>query len=290
VSNNDDDKLRLLLADDSKLMRVSANKVLAGEFDIVFANDGEQAWQQLIDDHTIQAVFSDLTMPNLDGFGLLERVRTAEDKRINALPVIVITAGDDEAVREKAFQQGATDFVTKPFDSVDLRARARSHVNAQVQKSRLEAGSAVDPQTGLYNRRYFLERVDKDRSAAGRHGLALSLLYLELTDFRNLFMKNGKDVANEVLGQVAEIIRHEIRSEDTAAHVSLAQFALSLPFTDPDGAQRIGERLCQRIGEAPFRLRTEAIPVTARFGLLQVAQGRDSQPEELLTEVARQAS
>lgn len=288
MSDDNAEKLRLLLADDSKLMRVSANKVLSNEFDIAFATDGEDAWQQIVDDNgTIRAVFTDLTMPNLDGFGLLDRVRTADDERINTLPVIVITAGDDEEVREKAYQQGATDFVTKPFDSVDLRARARSHVNAQLQKSRLEAGSSVDPQTGLCNRRYFLQRVGKDRSAAARHGLDLSLLYLELADFRNLFLKNGKEVANHVLAQIADIIRNEIRSEDTAAHVGLAQFALSLPFTDPDGAQRLGERLRERIGETPFRLRTTIVPVVPSFGLLQVPRERDSEPEELLAEVAR---
>lgn len=289
ASDEREGSARLLLADDSKLMRVSAEKVLSGEFDVVFAADGEQAWEHVTTDDAIQAVFTDLSMPNLDGFGLLERIRTAEEERINSLPVVIITAGEDESIREQAYQGGATDFVGKPFDSVDLRARARSHVSARVQTSRLAETSMIDPQTGLYNRRYFLERLSKDRSAAARHDLDLTLLYLQFEDFRTLFLKNGKDVANEILRRVSEIIRHEIRSEDTAAHTGLAQFALSLPLTDSDGAHRLRDRLQARIGETQFSLRTDAIPVTATTGLLQVSPDRDTTPEQLLAEVAAAA-
>ena len=237
-----DAKKRVLLADDSKLMRVSAKKVLSEEFDVVFAADGDEAWGKLINDEGITVVFTDLTMPELDGFGLLERIRTSDDDRINGLPVIVLTAGENEATREKAYEQGATDFLTKPFDSVNLRARAHSHVNSQVQSNRLHQETVMDPQTGLYNQRYFIERLNKDRSAAARHDLDLTLLYLELANFRGLFLKNGKDIAYEVLGRVGEIIRDEVRTEDTPARVGVAEFALSLPLTSPEGGERLAER------------------------------------------------
>lgn len=280
---------RLLVADDSKLMRVSAKKVLSDEFELAFANDGEQAWQQLLEDTAIQAVFTDLTMPNLDGFELLERIRTAETGRINSIPVIVITSGEDEATRERAYQLGATDFVAKPFDSVDLRARARSHVTSRVQQSQLAEGAAIDSQTGLYNRRYFLERLGKDRSAASRHGLDLAILHVELADFRNLFLKNGKDVANDILARTSELIRHEVRSEDTVARTGLASFTLALPFTAPDGAQRLGERLTHRIASTRFPLRSDAVDVAPQFALMQVPSTRDASPETLLEEVQQQS-
>jgi len=282
-----DAKKRVLLADDSKLMRVSAKKVLSEEFDVVFAADGDEAWGKLINDEGITVVFTDLTMPELDGFGLLERIRTSDDDRINGLPVIVLTAGENEATREKAYEQGATDFLTKPFDSVNLRARAHSHVNSQVQSNRLHQETVMDPQTGLYNRRYFIERLNKDRSAAARHDLDLTLLYLELANFRGLFLKNGKDIAYEVLGRVGEIIRDEVRTEDTPARVGVAEFALSLPLTSPEGGERLAERLKEAIASEPFELRTEAIPVMANTGLLQVPSDREISPENLIQEVAK---
>jgi len=282
-----DAKKRVLLADDSKLMRVSAKKVLSEEFDVVFAADGDEAWGKLINDEGIRVVFTDLTMPELDGFGLLERIRTSDDDRINGLPVIVLTAGENEATREKAYEQGATDFLTKPFDSVNLRARAHSHVNSQVQSNRLHQETVMDPQTGLYNRRYFIERLNKDRSAAARHDLDLTLLYLELANFRGLFLKNGKDIAYEVLGRVGEIIRDEVRTEDTPARVGVAEFALSLPLTSPEGGERLAERLKEAIASEPFELRTEAIPVMANAGLLQVPSDREISPENLIQEVAK---
>ena len=72
-------------------------------------------------------VFSDLSMPKLDGFGLLERIRNSTETRIQNLPVIIITgAEDDEETKQLALSKGASDFISKPFESVQLRTRAKT--------------------------------------------------------------------------------------------------------------------------------------------------------------------
>jgi len=115
---------RLLIVDDSKVVRVTARKILRDHFETVEALDGEHAWEILTSEEPFSLVISDLTMPNLDGFGLLERIRHSHLPHISDLPVITITgANDSEIIKERATEAGATDFIGKPFDAVHLLAR-----------------------------------------------------------------------------------------------------------------------------------------------------------------------
>src|SRR3970040_943730 len=106
-------KTRVLLVDDSKVMRKAALKMLSDEFDVVTAEDGVDGWRQLESDTSIQVVFTDLSMPKLDGYGLLRKIRTAEDTGVNAMPVLIVTgAENDDAAREKALDHGGNEFLT----------------------------------------------------------------------------------------------------------------------------------------------------------------------------------
>jgi CheY-like chemotaxis protein len=116
-----ENKPTLLVVDDSRLMRVAARKILQGEFNILEASDGEEAWDVLQASPHVSLVMSDLSMPNLDGLGLLERIRTSDSADIQNLPVIIVTgAEDDDGSKTTALAAGASDFITKPFESVQL--------------------------------------------------------------------------------------------------------------------------------------------------------------------------
>src|SRR5690349_14858119 len=144
---------RVLVVDDSKVIRNAARKMLGAEFDVVIAEDGSEAWSILENDPAIQVVFTDLVMPGLNGYELLRDIRTAVDPRLRALPVIVVTGVDeDEVARVRALELGATDFVTKPFTSIDLLARARAHASHQRETTQLRAQTTLDQLTGLPNK------------------------------------------------------------------------------------------------------------------------------------------
>src|SRR5690606_2612914 len=125
---------------------------------------------------SIQVVFTDLSMPELDGYGLLEKIRTCDDAGIAGLPVIVVTgAENDEAAREQALRMGATDFITKPFNSTDLQARASAHADYQRERRTLEAVTTIDRLTGLGNAGFYMGRLKQDLAFAARHLHALSV-------------------------------------------------------------------------------------------------------------------
>lgn len=255
-------KARILVVDDSRLMRKAANKMLGEEFDVITAEDGEQAWTLLGEDATIQVVFTDLNMPNVDGYELLTRVRASDDASIAALPVIVVTgAENDEAARMSALDMGATDFITKPFTTVDLLARARAHANNQRITRRLQAQSTLDALTGLGNLAGFLDRLQQDISYARRHQTALCVVRLDIVDFRRLFLYHGRAVAESLVLQVARLVRARIRKEDTAGRVGLGGFALSLPAGDASGIEGMIGRLRDDLLAQP-PVDEEGLPIT----------------------------
>ncbi len=268
-------KARILVVDDSKLMRKAALKMLGDEFDVVTGEDGEEAWTVLQADPSIQVVFTDLNMPRCDGYELLRRVRTAEDTGLQGLPVIVVTgAENDETARMQALDLGATDFISKPFTTTDLVARARAHASHRRVTRALQAQATLDALTGLLNKAGFLDRLQQDLAYSRRHVLPLSVVRLEIADFRRLFLYYGRDRAEALVLQVARLLRARIRKEDSVARIGLGGFALSLPGGQPAGIEGMLDRLrAELIAHAPVDDEGAAVPVVLMAGVLSPEAG-----------------
>jgi CheY-like chemotaxis protein len=116
-------KPRVLIADDSRIVRATLIKRIEGIFEFREALDGEQAWETLLIDPSIRVVITDLTMPKLDGYGLLNRIRNSKISRIRNLPVVVVSGSDELEERERAKAAGATDLITKGMDTAQLLTR-----------------------------------------------------------------------------------------------------------------------------------------------------------------------
>ncbi|HWP95145.1 MAG TPA: diguanylate cyclase [Gammaproteobacteria bacterium] len=284
-------KPRILIADDSKVIRVSAEKILGEDFDVMLAEDGQEAWEKIQADDSILVVFTDLGMPALDGYALLERVRTSGDERIRHMPVIVVTGNEGDEARDKALQRGATDFISKPFNKVDLIARARSHVEAsrrarelKQQTQELEQYTTIDPLTRLGNRQFFLERLKQDRAFTLRHGQALSLLRIDIDDPQAFAGKAGKDAVLPRIKELGAIIRTCIRIEDGAARIGPSQFGVVLPTCDAEGARRLAARILKTLEAAGERhRRANGTALTVSIGVITPSDYPDIDLDELLT-------
>src|SRR5207344_1509622 len=112
--------------------------------------------------------------------------------------------------RMRALDLGATDFITKPFTTTDLVARARAHAKYQRITRQLQEQATSDPLTGLLNKTGFLVRVQQEISFSRRHGQPLTLVWLEIDDIRAIFLEHGKAVAERLVALVAHQIRTRI--------------------------------------------------------------------------------
>ena len=122
----------LLIVDDSRLMRVAIGKLLRKDYLLVEAVDGEDAWEKLSSHEEIQGVFSDLLMPRLDGFGLLERMRNASEDRIRQMPFVLITGkdGSEQTLLDEVRKRGGNNVIGKPFTASEVKDRAKEMLAA----------------------------------------------------------------------------------------------------------------------------------------------------------------
>jgi len=264
MSEPSDHRPKILVVDDSKVMRLSARKILAEEFDLLLAEDGDDAWAQLQSDPQILALFSDLGMPGLDGYALLEQIRAHDEARINAMPVIIVTGDDEDKAREDALSRGATDFITKPFDRAQLLARARSYASHDQMRRRmaeLEAANTRDTITDLGNKRYFELRLKEIRANSLRHERPMVLLRIDVTEFDRVLQSRGKRVAVRLLQEIGQQLQAGLREEDVIARLSAGRFVVIGPDCDREGA----EALCERInGQFEGHLFAEEHRITLR--------------------------
>jgi diguanylate cyclase (GGDEF)-like protein len=291
MSENTKEKQRVLIVDDSKVIRVTARKILRDHFETVEAVDGEDAWELLAGEETFSLVVSDLTMPRLDGFGLLERIRSSHLPQVRELPVIIITgANDSEATMERARSAGATDFIGKPFDAVHLLARTQAHASAHAatntlmeENTALEETSSIDSTTGLCNETCFMERGYQQLSYAIRHGSNLAMFRIEIDSFGELFQRHGETLTESVIREMGKTLTTVIRQEDTAARTGTARFSLLLPGMNQNGIRNLAERINQKFTTYRFMSGDTRVPVTISVGVGAPDIRRNTRFEELLT-------
>jgi two-component system cell cycle response regulator len=291
MSDNTKEKQRLLIVDDSKVIRVTARKILRDHFETVEAVDGENAWEILSSDSPVSLVVSDLTMPNLDGFGLLKRIRNSHLPHVRDLPVIIITgANDTESTMDSARQAGATDFIGKPFDAVHLLARTQAHANSHAvtntlkeENIALKDNSTLDQLTGLANEAAFMERGYQQLSYAIRHDSTLTLFRMEIDKYGAIYRKYGEAFSESIIKTLAKILGDSIRQEDTVARIGTARFALLLPGMEKTGIRSLAERINSSIATRVFKSGNDKATVTVSIGVASPRIRRDMQLSELIT-------
>lgn len=274
---------QILIVDDSRVIRRAAVKILANEFDVIEAEDGEDAWQQLQENKRISVVFTDLGMPNMDGYQLLNAIRKSDDAAISNLPVIIITGAEEsEGAKEEVFEQGATDFISKPFDSVSLKSRASAHINYRKEVQSLEKRVATDKVTGLLVEASFKQQGEQMLAYAVRHCADLTLVRFDIDHFAEFFVKHGKDIAEQILARIASIIKETMRKEDVAARLGVSRFGLLLPSSDQQGAMQVVKRIVDRVNGLKLKIGNEVTQLRFSTGMTCPALSDDTDFEMML--------
>ncbi|MBL8436172.1 MAG: diguanylate cyclase [Zoogloea sp.] len=265
---------RVLIIDDSRMVRASIIRHVRGRFEVREEADGEAGWQTLLVDPTIQAVITDIGMPRLDGYGLLERMRSSRLSRISTLPVVVISGDDEPEVRIRAKSAGATDFISKSVSNVELLARlealtqlARTQRDLEESRAALATASPVDPDSGLATASYLHHHASQELAAAQRHKGELSVQVIEIDQFEGLVARYGAHVAQLVNRKLSKIMATKLRKEDTVAELAPARFAVVSPSTSMNGAAGFALRLQKAIDHIVMTYREERIRIRLTVGI-----------------------
>lgn len=235
----------VLVVDDSPLVHRLLRARLRDEpVDLQHATSGTEALE-FIYKHDVATVLLDLGMPGMDGFEVLREL--GEKEATTHIPIIVLSGQQDSQDKVMAFGLGAMDYITKPFDLSELRARMRSALRIHRLVHMLSERAQLDGLTGLWNRSHLDERLDQLVSAAERNERPLSVALFDLDHFKSINDNYGHPAGDAALQGAAELISDAVRNADVACRYGGEEFAVLMPETTPENAKALCERIRENI-------------------------------------------
>ena len=208
------------------------------------AND---ALEKLEKERSYTFLITDIVMPGMDG---IELMKTVADKYLD-LCIIAMTGFIKEYDYVSVLNAGATDFINKPFGIEELEAKIRRGIIERNTKLELKRLSITDSLTGLYNQRQFYIRLKEEIILAQRQKRQLTLLLLDLDDFKQYNDKYGHLAGDELLQEFGSIIKAQIRQGvDSGYRYGGDEFAIILCDADPDICRTIRKRIEEAFEQA----------------------------------------
>jgi len=250
---------KILIVDDTTANIEILYKILHGEYDVYFAKNGRDGIK-VVQRELPDLILLDIMMPEMDGYQVCSQLKA--DPETASIPVIFITAMGSEEDETKGLDCGAIDYLTKPISPPIVRARIRNHLELKRSRDDLEAlGRELadknlelkklareDGLTGLANRRHFNEILEAEIKRAHRTRQFLSLILCDVDYFKrfnDLYGHVAGDKCLQVIG--ATLLSTFMRAGDLSARYGGEEFAVILPETTPDNAEKLAEKLRQKI-------------------------------------------
>ena len=254
---------RLLAIDDSELIHRLLQVRLQGErlelHGALSAQEGLQKARELMP----EVILLDIELDTMDGFEVLVHLKS--DPKTQDIAVIFISAVSDTMDRVRGLDLGAVDFIAKPFEVAELKARVRSALRMQHLVKMLEHRAQIDSLSGLWNRRYFDQRLQQEWSEARRHGRSLSLIMCDVDRFKRLNDQFGHPFGDQVIERVAQILSGG-RGSDITCRYGGEEFGVILPSTAAERALEVAERHRVAIESHTWSGHDDVI-VTSSFGV-----------------------
>ena len=214
----------VLVVDDDRVNRTVLAELLRTECRLILAKDGPSALRR-IKEEDVSLVLLDVSMPGMDGYEVLRRIKTNE--RTADIGVIFITGQTDEADEERGLRLGAADYVSKPIRPAIVRARIRVHLELAKQRRQLVRLSTQDDLTGIANRRHFDEVLERQCRYSARRRETIGLAIFDVDYFKQYNDFYGHGAGDEALRHVAQILsRYARQPYDVAARYGGEEFVL----------------------------------------------------------------
>ncbi|ETR71955.1 MAG: Two-component response regulator modulated diguanylate cyclase [Candidatus Magnetoglobus multicellularis str. Araruama] len=277
---------KILIVDDERLIvQMLQHRLSQYAYDTIAAYNGEDALD-IVEKELPDLILLDIMMPGIDGFEVTRRIRS--NKKTSDIPIILVSVLNTKEDRIRGLNLGADDFLNKPIIFEELLARVRSLIRLKAYQEQIKGYQTIresffstqdnnqlspktegpnksgsrfehalhtamtDSLTTLYTKDYLLNCLEKELNRVKRHKTPLSLMMIDIDDFKAFNKKHGRVVGDIILKDIGILLTKSIREVDIAARYDGEEFAIILPYTDDTGAAIVGERLRSIIASHAF--------------------------------------
>jgi len=243
--------LVLIVDDVLENIQVLGNILKEEKYKIALANNGKKAISiatAILPD----LILLDVMMPELDGFETCKRLKKIPETK--DIPIIFLTAKTETQDIIDGFKIGAVDYITKPFNSYELRSRVRAHVELKISKDLLIEKNEIlaklaitDSLTGSYNHRYIIDSLSRLIEENERYKKPLSIAMVDIDNFKKVNDSYGHDFGDEVLIKISSSIENGIRKTDLLGRYGGEEFLVIFNFSNLKGAVESMDRIIKNV-------------------------------------------
>ena len=266
--------MKILIAEDDSVSRRMLTSLLSRSgYEVVAVEDGVKAWEILQAEDAPRLALLDWMMPGMDGVDVCRQARKQVGRPYAYLILLTAKGGKVDVI--EGLESGADDYLTKPYDAQELKARMRVGLrileledNLVASRDAMQFKATHDPLTGLWNRGAVLDFLHREVSRARREKSALGILLCDLDHFKRINDTRGHEAGDEVLREVARHFKGAVRPYDAVGRYGGEEFLILLPGCELRTTRQRAEELRAAIAAHPVQTAQGNIPVTLSMGVL----------------------
>jgi diguanylate cyclase (GGDEF)-like protein len=281
--------MKVLIADgDPSLLAEGKNLLPKWGYEVVGARTGPEALALFQEEHAPRIALLDWGLEGIDGVEVCRRLRVRPDSP--SVHVVLLVSGEKANLSE-GLNAGADDFLRKPVDQQELKARLRTgsrlldlEESVRVSQAALRVQVTRDPLTGAWNRSAILDFLSRDFARAEREAAPLAVVLADLDRLRDINDRYGQAAGDEVLKEAVRRMRGSIRAYDAVGRYGGEEFLVVLPGSDGLTALYVAERMRESVASVAIDTVEGRIPATITLGVAALTSDRPD-PIELLRSV-----
>jgi len=273
----------ILIVDDKATNIAILSDLLKDDYKIKVANSGQRALELARAKDKPDLILLDIGMPDMSGYDVCKTLKSSSETI--DIPIIFVTAKNSPQDEEYGLNLGAIDYIKKPFHSGIIKIRIKNHLTLKLKSKKLEELSMCDSLTGISNRRFFDEMLEKICKEVQRDSKNLAVIMLDI-DYFKLYNDNyGHWMGDECLSKVAKTLQQSLkRSTDLIARYGGEEFVVLLKDIDKNGAIKVAQSLVDSISNLniphDFSLISKHVTISAGVAIKEV--GEEISKEELI--------